>query len=320
MSKQDKGIEKVIEKLPDKSRFRFFLLFVLISFSFWASTKLSKEYQLVQPFLVNWVDIPKGVIFTKDIVEINLTLNSSGVEILWYRLFKRELEVSLKGNDFSSSTSVLNFEEQHYNIQKQLLNGSELIQISPSLVPLQYSKMGSKWVSVIPKTSMKLRPGYLGESEIKAIPDSILVLGSQAILDTLQNIQTLEFNATDVHQNIDQKIGLKPLSGLQYDTEQIRLFWPVLQYSEKTLKIPVEVIHLPIGIKVKLFPPQVTLRVTLPLSLVNAVQAVDFSLVVDYNDIIESQSSSLELRLLKQPSSVKKTIWEPKSVNYLIRK
>ena len=90
--------------------------------------------------------------------------------------------------------------------------------------------------------------------------------------------------------------------------------------SMRSLKIPVEVIHLPIGIKVKLFPPQVTLRVTLPLSLVNAVEAVDFSLVVDYNDIIESQSSSLELRLLKQPSSVKKTIWEPKTVNYLIRK
>ena len=320
MFTQDRGIEKVIKKLPNKSRFRFFLLFVLISFTFWTSTKLSKEYQLVQPFIVNWTDVPNGVILSKEVVEINLTLNSSGVEILWYRLFNRELEVSLKGVDFSPPNSVLNFEELYFNIQQQLLNSSELIQISPSLYPLQYSKMSSKWISIAPKTNIKLRPGYLGEDEVKAIPDSILARGSQAILDTLQKIYTLQFNDSDVHQNIDQNVGLQSLSGLQYDTNQIRLFWSVLQYSEKTLKIPIQVINLPQGVKVKLFPPQATLKATLPLSLVNAVEANDFTMVVDYNDILEGQPSSLHLRLFKQPSSVKKTIWEPEIVNYLIRK
>ena len=55
-------------------------------------------------------------------------------------------------------------------------------------------------------------------------------------------------------------------------------------------------------------------------TLVNAVEANDFTMVVDYNDILEGQPSSLHLRLFKQPSSVKKTIWEPEIVNYLIRK
>jgi hypothetical protein len=59
--------------------------------------------------------------------------------------------------------------------------------------------------------------------------------------------------------------------------------------------------------------------VTLPLSLVSTLEEADFSIAVNYNDI-ENKPSVLELKLLKQPTSVKKTIWDPKSVNYLIRK
>tara|TARA_Y100000385_G_scaffold289011_1_gene357198 strand:+ start:1378 stop:2340 length:963 start_codon:yes stop_codon:yes gene_type:complete len=320
MSIQKTGIEKVIKRLPDKSRFRLFLLFVLISFSFWTSTKLSKEYQVVQPFFVKWREVPKGIILTDDTAKINLTINASGIEILWYRLFEVELEVSLKEVDFSSSDIVLNFKENYFSIQEQLLNASKLIQISPSLYNLKYSRMSSKWVNIAPQTSIQLRPGYLGEEKIKLMPDSVLVHGPKSILDTLKKIQTLDFKASDVHKVIDQKIGFKSISGLKFENDQTRLYWPVLQYSEKTLKITIKIINLPSGEKIKLFPPQVSLRVTLPLSLVSTLEAADFSIAVDYNDIFENKPSVLELKLLKHPPSVKKTIWDPKSVNYLIRK
>jgi hypothetical protein len=62
------------------------------------------------------------------------------------------------------------------------------------------------------------------------------------------------------------------------------------------------------------------LRATLPLSLLNAVQSSDFSLVVDYENIREGQADAMELKLTKQPPSIKKVIWEPLSVNYLIRR
>jgi hypothetical protein len=179
--------------------------------------------------------------------------------------------------------------------------------------------MSSKWVNIAPQTSIQLRPGYLGQEKIKVIPDSVLVYGAKSILDTLKKIQTLDFKASDVHKVIDQKISFKSISGLKFENNQTRLYWPVLQYSEKTLKITIKIINLPSGVKIKLFPPQVSLRVTLPLSLVSTLEEADFLIAVDYNDI-ENKPSVLELKLLKQPTSVKKTIWDPKSVNYLIRK
>ena len=101
MSTQKREIESILKKLPNKSRFRFFLLFVAISFTFWASTKLSKEYQLVQPFSLVWEEVPKGVVLNDKPSQIKVTLNASGVEILWYRLFKNKLSISLKDIDFT---------------------------------------------------------------------------------------------------------------------------------------------------------------------------------------------------------------------------
>ncbi len=58
----------------------------------------------------------------------------------------------------------------------------------------------------------------------------------------------------------------------------------------------------------------------MPLTLLNGFNARDFMLVVDYELILKNELTHLPIRLMKQPSKVKKVIWEPKTVNYLIRK
>jgi len=320
MSTQKRRIESILKKLPNKSRFRFFLLFVAISFAFWASTKLSKEYQLVQPFTLVWEEVPKGVVLNNKPSQIKVTLNASGVEILWYRLFNNKLSISLKDVDFTPEDRILNMEERFFDIQQQLFGGTHLLQISPNLFPLQYSKMASKKLPVLTNLDINFRPGYLGEERLQITPDSVVVRGPKNMLDTLVHINTEEFKVLDVHENINQQIELERLEGLVFEVESIQLFWPVLPYSEKSLTIPIEVVNIPVGVKVKLFPPEANLRATLPLSLLNAVQSSDFSLVVDYENIREGQADAMELKLTKQPPSVKKVIWEPLSVNYLIRR
>ena len=320
MSTQKRGIESILKKLPNKSRFRFFLLFVAISFAFWASTKLSKEYQLVQPFTLVWEEVPKGVVLNDKPSQIKVTLNASGVEILWYRLFKNKLSISLKDVDFTPEDRILNMEERFFDIQQQLFGGTQLLQISPSLFPLQYSKMASKKLPVLTNLDINFRPGYLGEERLQITPDSLVVRGPKNMLDTLVHINTEEFKLLDVHENINQQIELERLEGLVFEVESIQLFWSVLPYSEKSLTIPIEVVNIPVGVKVKLFPPEANLRATLPLSLLNAVKSSDFSLVVDYENIREGPADAMELKLTKQPPSVKKVIWEPLSVNYLIRR
>ena len=68
--------EKVLRLLPSKERFKFFFLFVLLSFIFWFSTKLSNTYQLEQSFSIHWKNIPKGIVIDNDSSELGLSIYS----------------------------------------------------------------------------------------------------------------------------------------------------------------------------------------------------------------------------------------------------
>ena len=46
MQSKTKRFEAIFKEFPSRGRFQFFLLFVLLSFSFWVSTKLSNTYQV----------------------------------------------------------------------------------------------------------------------------------------------------------------------------------------------------------------------------------------------------------------------------------
>lgn len=320
MSIQKRGIEGVLKKLPNKSRFQFFLFFVLLSLTLWTSTKLSKVYQVEQSFTIIWEEIPKGIILNAEPTEVQLSLSASGMEILWYRLFKSKLKISLEGVEFSDEDRVFNYEARYFDLQQQLLGETQLNQITPSLIPIQYSKITSKKLPVVPSIAIDFRPGYLAVDRFKVAPDSILVYGAQIILDSLKSINTEDFKAEDVHQAIDQELAVSSIDGIIVETERVRLYGAVLPFSEKTIEVPIQILNKPEEVRVKLFPPNVNLVATSPLEVLGGLGPNDFTIVVDYNQIKASASSRLEIQLLNQPSTVKKIFWEPTTVNFLIRK
>jgi len=66
MQSKTKGFEEILERFPSRDRIHFFLLFVLLSLSFWVSTKLSNSYQVDQDFYLVWSKPPKGIILVDD--------------------------------------------------------------------------------------------------------------------------------------------------------------------------------------------------------------------------------------------------------------
>jgi hypothetical protein len=320
MQSKTKGFEEILERFPSRDRIRFFLLFVLLSLSFWVSTKLSNSYQVDQDFHLVWSKPPKGIILTDNHPTINLSITASGIEIVWYRMFKNTIELALESTDFNSESGIVSIEKQRFSIRQQLFDNTELNAINTDTLRVQFSKLATKKVKVFPNVSIKMRPGYLSDGQLTSVPDSVLVHGSSAVLDTLVQIQTFPFSLNDGHTDFKTKLKLKPIEALQFDVDTIQIAQSISKYSEKEFIVPIKIINLPSNLRIKLFPPSTTIKAILPLAIFSGVKASDFSLVVDYGLISTKKTTQLPIRLVKQPSQVKKVIWEPKSVNYLIRK
>ena len=320
MKTEQNDILPLTRALPSRGRLRFFFLFVLLSFVLWVSTKLSKSYTVVDTFEIEWLDAPKSIFLNENMSSIDLTLQASGIEILWYRLFRKPLEISLATASEQNEHSIqVNLTAQRYSLENQLFDNTQIQQISPSITSLSYSKLGAKKVPILATTAIEFRPGYLSVSSIQLEPEAIEVYGPISILDTLSALTTMPFEVKDVHESIQTTLSLEPISELKFEKEQVTAFLAIDQFTEQVYEVGIELRNLPKGKKLRLFPPRVSVKATFPLSELKRIKASDFVLVVDYNDIVEDSKEELEIKLEVQPNFIKQLFWTPKTVNYLLR-
>ena len=320
MFNNPKGLESFLEVLPSKGRLRFFLFFLLLSFTFWTSTKLSNTYIVEESFSIIWTNIPNGIIPSSENQQMNVSISASGIEILIYRLINKSINISLSQADFSREKGLVDLRGQAFFIQKQFFENTKLNILNPLFLEFKFSRLEEKVFTVVPQIEINLRAGYLIDSSLKVTPDSILVRGPKSILDTLNSIQSESIIADDLYENFRKKVSLRSIPEIQLSESKVTVEVAVSRYTEKEFLLNVEVINLPLGTRVKLFPPKAKVRVTLPLSVLRTIKASDFNLVVDYNNIFKDAEKKLDLIMIRRPSSVKKVILEPKKVNYLIRK
>ena len=320
MFNNPKGLESFLEVLPSKGRFRFFLFFLLLSFTFWTSTKLSNTYIVEESFSIIWINIPNGIIPSSENQQMNVSISASGIEILIYRLINKSINISLSQADLSREKGLVDLRGQEFFIQKQFFENTKLNILNPLFLEFKFSRLEEKVFTVVPQIEINLRAGYLIDSSLKVTPDSILVRGPKSILDTLNSIQSESIIADDLYENFRKKVSLRSIPEIQLSESKVTVEVAVSRYTEKEFLLNIEVINLPLGTRVKLFPPKAKVRVTLPLSVLRTIKASDFNLVVDYNNIFKDAEKKLDLIMIRRPSSVKKVILEPKKVNYLIRK
>ncbi len=320
MFNNPKGLESFLEVLPSKGRFRFFLFFLLLSFTFWTSTKLSNTYIVEESFSIIWTNIPNGIIPSSENQQMNVSISASGIEILIYRLINKSINISLSQADFSREKGLIDLRGQEFFIKKQFFENTKLNILNPLFLEFKFSRLEEKVFTVVPQIEINLRAGYLIDSSLKVTPDSILVRGPKSILDTLNSIQSESIIADDLYENFRKKVSLRSIPEIQLSESKVTVEVAVSRYTEKEFLLNVEVINLPLGARVKLFPPKAKVRVTLPLSVLRTIKTSDFNLVVDYNNIFKDAEKKLDLIMIRRPSYVKKVILEPKKVNYLIRK
>ena len=320
MFNNPKGLESFLEVLPSKGRFRFFLFFLLLSFTFWTSTKLSNTYIVEESFSIIWTNIPNGIIPSSENQQMNVSISASGIEILIYRLINKSINISLSQADFSREKGLIDLRGQEFFIKKQFFENTKLNILNPLFLEFKFSRLEEKVFTVVPQIEINLRAGYLIDSSLKVTPDSILVRGPKSILDTLNSIQSESIIADDLYENFRKKVSLRSIPEIQLSESKVTVEVAVSRYTEKEFLLNIEVINLPLGTRVKLFPPKAKVRVTLPLSVLRTIKTSDFNLVVDYNNIFKDAEKKLDLIMIRRPSYVKKVILEPKKVNYLIRK
>ena len=321
-----KRLKKIInrENIPNSKKLVVFSIFLFVSSFLWFFIALSNNYEDfidVNYFYKNFPD-EKGILGELPI-NSRIEVETSGYNIFKYKYLintpKIIIDIDKCSNQKNNTLSFIN-EKVKSSISKILGSDVKILQSDFIHKTYKLSNLASKKVRIKPNIQTSFAKQYRLSSDIKVQPTEIKVSGYKGLIDTLKAVYTEDVNYTDLNNNLSTKVKIKKVANLRFSVDSVNISVLVEKYTEKRIKIPIKVINKPKSIEVDLFTNEIEVVFNIGLNNYENIDATLFKAVLDYKDMINSSSNLSQVRIVKQPKSIKKLKFSPKEIEFLLEK
>jgi hypothetical protein len=149
-------------------------------------------------------------------------------------------------------------------------------------------------------------------------PDSVRIYASQAILDSIKEVFTDNFDLVGFKDTVTRDIPLKKIKGVKMVPDHIQATFYTDMLTEKVVQVPIVSVNMPEGQVLRTFPTKVNVKVVAGKSRIDAIRPESFSVVVDYDDVVTNPSDKCKLVLRTVPKGIANAVLEMQQVDYLI--
>ncbi len=315
-------IKSKIVRIFKSRKINVFFLFFLLAFVILILTKLSKEYTNTIVLDVKPEGVPEEVIVLNDSTHrLKVTLTTHGFK--WFNFYMKTPELTIDFSEDVNKTEdffIWSTSKGFSNINDQFDKNTKIKSINPDTLKFKYDVNAVKHIPVKVNAQLTFSPGYDMLNEIEINPDTIKVIGPASILAELEYLETEDLVLKNVKTAISNTLSIQTKSiddKVKYDFEEVEASAVVERFTEGTLSIPIQVINVPKGIRLKHFPKNVKVSYYTSLEAFKDVREKDFRVVCDYNDL-EKNSIYLTPRLTKKPRKVKSTRLHQQKIEFII--
>ena len=297
-----------------------FFFFVLLAFGFWLLQSLQQEYEISLTFPVKYKELPADIAFDEEIPQqIMAKVKDKGSVLLNYTLGRTLLPIEVK-LDNKEKQGVLHFSKKQIenDIQKQLLATTSLIEFEPQQIEAFFSQRKHKALPVKFVGDIQFITGFHLSDEIQIQPNTVDAYASAATLDTLYEAQTSVIEVKKGNKTVQRTIALRPIPGVNLVPSTVTVTLPIEEYTEKSLTLPIICKGVPHHYKVRLFPPEITVTCSVPLSRFKALSEAQFEVAIDYQELEQNASGSCIVHLTRKPEWVHTPTLLPMQVEFLL--
>ena len=323
------SVAKSLKPSPRRRRrsreFLTFLVFVLLSATFWFVQSLQRRFTYTLRIPVTYDSIPPEVGLQSKLPEfVEVSLEDEGGRLLEYsmrgvapiRLHPQRDHQLIAG--FSISATTLSAE-----VRSRLSSSARIISVSPSVINASAYRRQRKVLPITLGSLPQIATGY-AVGEIEFTPAEVTVFASGRTLDTLTSLRTEPFAEETLTTTTTTKVRIHLPEGVYASTTMVQVHIPVEQLTEQTFTLPVEVTGLPEGFILQPLPSSATIQLTLPRSRYKEIQPEDLTLAVAYPTLVSSGEAKpdaprqLPIQLIKKPDWLKNYRITPDHVQYVI--
>jgi len=324
-----KNIKKIIFRRGWNRRAMFFFIFLFISGIFWVLSSLDKSYTTIISYPVEYMNFPPNKVLVEDVPnKIKLGVSGQGYNILKLLISANNNPVIFNVNSFSLNRLGSDETTRFYiltqmakdKIKRQISENIVINDLQPDTIYFTFSERSVKKIPVKPNCLISIEKQYVLKDKIKINPDSILVEGARIFLDTMQYIYTELVETKKLSKGFQKNVALKNIPHIKFDKEIVTLNIDVEKYTEIEYTIPIQTINVPDSVNLLTIPSDVIVSFKVGISKFESTNLKQFKATVNYNEIGHSINEKLKVSIKNYPEFVEIVSFNPKSVNYLIKK
>ncbi len=301
--------------------FLIFLFFLFLSGTFWLVMTLNETFEQEISVPVRLVNVPKNVVMTSDIEDtVRVTVRDKGFALATYIYGDRIVPVNINYSTYANRQTgygIVPTADLLKMASQKFTGASKVLQVKPDHLDFYFNYGVSKQLPV--RMSGNVVPGrsyYLART--KFWPDVVTVYASKRILDSLRYVKTVPINIVNFGDTVIRTVALERIKGVKVVPKEVRIgLYPDI-LTEESIDVTVKAINMPEGKMLRTFPSRVKVNFTVGASMFRNVSAEQFTVVVDYNEIMQHPSDKCNLYLKSSPHGVRNARLQISQVDYLI--
>ena len=296
-----------------------FLFFLLLSSIFWIFTAGKEVREEEFEVEVRLVGVPDNVVVTTEPPrKLSLKLKDEVFTLLNYK-YRKKFSVTIDWNNVATPSGHVRLLTP--SLIKPLLaslqTSTEVVSCRPDTVDFYYNYGQSKWVNVIFQGSVTADSLYhIIASELT--PRRVQVYASKHILDTITGAYLVPVACDNLTDTTVMQVDFQKVRGAKFIPSRAKLTVYADRMVEKTVSVPVRGVNFPAGKSLRTFPANVDVTFLVGTSQYKRITDESFTIVVNYEDLLEDNDNRIDLRLKSLPYGVQHARIKPGEVEYII--
>lgn len=271
---------------------------------------------------LSYVNIPKDkMLVNKEPTSLDLRVRDYGFNIARYRMLPPDLTIDVSEASEEGGKLVYDLEQQKQAILSQLNLDYDDATFLQDKLTIDFEQKEVKTVDVVSNIELGFSVGYSALEEIKLEPDSVKISGPSSVLDTLEEIGTVPVKINNISKDIKGNVKLDT-EGL----ENVTLFQDEVQFSLRTdkftegkVEIPIELINVPEGYNVVIFPKEVMVYYQVSLQDFDKIKPTSFKVVVDFRNTLPEEGYLLA-QVVQKPALVNNVRLSENRIQYVVKR
>lgn len=297
-----------------------FLLFLILSASFWFVNVLDKVRETTIDIPIRYVSVPQNIEFTNNVpISIKVSVRDNGKELLNYsRKNNKPIAINFNRQFYQNGTIVVSADEIRQVLIRYLSPTTAITQIQPDSLVVAYRKLETRNVRVQLEKHISLAHQYVLDENIVLEPSQVAVVGAGMLFDTLSFVKTNVLELHNLKDTVTRVVKIKPIAGLRFVPDEVKVKLNVERFTEKRIVVPVTVINCPDDIVLRIFPSQVELSFNVPMSRFSTINVNAVRVLFDYGQLNGDNKLKHTLKIENNEPLIRNLRLRPSDVEYLI--